>query len=57
MIEKADHVIDIGPAAGKHGGEIVSEGSPKTIFKTPYLNGRLFERDERDRHSEATKKR
>ena len=28
MIERADHVIDIGPKAGKHGGEIISEGSP-----------------------------
>ncbi len=44
MIESADHVIDIGPAAGKHGGEIVSEGTPETITKThtltaDYLNG------------------
>lgn len=44
MIEKADHVIDIGPAAGKHGGEIVSEGSPTEILKhhtltADYLNG------------------
>jgi len=28
MIEHADYVIDIGPAAGKFGGEIVSEGTP-----------------------------
>ncbi|NJB70043.1 excinuclease ABC subunit A [Saonia flava] len=28
MIEHADHVIDIGPKAGKHGGEIISEGKP-----------------------------
>jgi len=28
MIERADHVIDIGPKAGKHGGEIISEGKP-----------------------------
>ncbi|OIQ38580.1 MAG: excinuclease ABC subunit A [Bacteroidetes bacterium MedPE-SWsnd-G1] len=27
MIEKADYVLDIGPGAGRHGGEIVSEGS------------------------------
>src|SRR5690606_3806365 len=31
MIENADHVIDIGPAAGRHGGEIVSEGTPAEI--------------------------
>jgi len=44
MIEHADHVIDIGPAAGKHGGEIVSEGSPSEILKhgtltADYLSG------------------
>ncbi|MCL4171034.1 UNVERIFIED_CONTAM: hypothetical protein GTU68_008052, partial [Idotea baltica] len=31
MIERADHVIDIGPHAGKHGGEIISEGTPKEL--------------------------
>lgn len=45
MIESADYVIDIGPAAGKYGGEIVSEGTPKEIEKhdtltADYLNGR-----------------
>tara|TARA_R110002012_G_scaffold41736_5_gene114103 strand:+ start:5909 stop:8740 length:2832 start_codon:yes stop_codon:yes gene_type:complete len=45
MIESADYVIDIGPAAGRHGGEIVSEGTPKEIEKhntltADYLNGK-----------------
>ncbi len=31
MIERADHVIDIGPKAGKHGGEIISEGKPQDL--------------------------
>jgi excinuclease ABC subunit A len=31
MIEHADHVIDIGPRAGKHGGEIISEGPPEEL--------------------------
>jgi excinuclease ABC subunit A len=31
MIESADHVIDIGPRAGKHGGEIISEGTPTEL--------------------------
>jgi excinuclease ABC subunit A len=44
MIERADYVIDIGPAAGKHGGQIVSEGTPQEILKhhtltAQYLNG------------------
>ena len=44
MIERADHVIDIGPKAGKHGGEIISEGNPEELMKhhtltADYLNG------------------
>lgn len=31
MIERADHVIDIGPKAGKNGGEIISEGTPEEL--------------------------
>ncbi|MEO9513703.1 MAG: excinuclease ABC subunit UvrA [Flavobacteriaceae bacterium] len=33
MIEHADHVIDIGPKAGRHGGEIISEGKPEELRK------------------------
>ncbi len=42
----ADHVIDIGPGAGVHGGEIIAEGTPKEIMAHPesltgqYLTGR-----------------
>ena len=44
MIEQADHVIDIGPMAGKHGGEIISQGTPKDILNSgtmtaDYLSG------------------
>lgn len=31
----ADHLIDIGPGAGKHGGEIVSQGTPEDVMKDP----------------------
>jgi excinuclease ABC subunit A len=33
MIERADYVIDIGPKAGKFGGEIISIGTPKELLK------------------------
>lgn len=44
MILSADHIIDIGPGAGVHGGMIVAEGVPEAILKTgtltaAYLNG------------------
>jgi excinuclease ABC subunit A len=40
----ADHLIDVGPQAGKHGGTIVSAGSPKDVLESnsdtaSYLNG------------------
>lgn len=46
MIEEADHVIDIGPKAGKHGGEIVWQGKPDKIksahtLTADYLNETL----------------
>ena len=44
MILSADHIIDIGPGAGVHGGLIVAEGTPEDILKADtltaaYLNG------------------
>ncbi len=44
MILSADHIIDIGPGAGVHGGEIVAEGTPGDIMQSDtltaaYLNG------------------
>jgi excinuclease ABC subunit A len=37
MIMEADHVIDMGPAAGVHGGEVVGEGTPKQFAKARTL--------------------
>src|SRR6202008_774742 len=44
MILEADHVIDMGPAAGLHGGQIVAQGTPAELMTahtltTSYLNG------------------
>ena len=46
MIERADYVIDIGPKAGKFGGEIITQGTPKQLLQehtttAQYLNGEL----------------
>ena len=44
-ILEADHVIDLGPGAGVHGGEIVAQGTPREIIANPnsitgqYLGG------------------
>jgi excinuclease ABC subunit A len=34
-IMSADHVIDLGPGAGVHGGEVVAAGTPEEIMKEP----------------------
>ena len=34
-IEEADYIVDIGPAAGIHGGEVVAAGTPDEIRKNP----------------------
>lgn len=46
MLE-ADHIVDIGPGAGEHGGEVVAQGTAKEIMKNKnsitgaYLSGRM----------------
>jgi excinuclease UvrABC ATPase subunit len=42
MIERADYVIDIGPKAGKYGGEIISKGTLE-ILKTSYYYSDVHE--------------
>ncbi|HRN79246.1 MAG TPA: excinuclease ABC subunit UvrA [Ferruginibacter sp.] len=42
----ADHLVDIGPGAGTHGGRIVAAGTPQAVLKSAsdtakYLNGKL----------------
>lgn len=44
MMLEADYIVDIGPEAGRKGGEVVFEGTPKDMLKThtltaSYLNG------------------
>ena len=45
-IREADWVVDLGPAAGEHGGQVIAEGTPKQILAHPksltgqYLSGR-----------------
>ena len=46
-IRLADHVVDIGPGAGVHGGRVVAEGAPEAVMAHPesltgqYLSGRV----------------
>ncbi|WCK54144.1 excinuclease ABC subunit UvrA [Aneurinibacillus sp. Ricciae_BoGa-3] len=44
----SDYIIDIGPGAGMHGGEVVAQGTPREVMDNPksltgqYLSGRRF---------------
>jgi len=42
MILRADHIIDIGPMAGKNGGKIISEGNPEMIKKQKTLTAQYL---------------
>ena len=43
----ADHIVDIGPGAGEHGGKLVAQGTAQEIMKSPdsvtgaYLSGKI----------------
>ena len=56
-IHAADHVVDMGPGAGEHGGRIVAEGTPAQIIAHPdsltgaYLSGRCAIALPKQRHA------
>ena len=47
-MRSADYIVDIGPGAGEHGGEVVAEGTLEDIIKEPksitgqYLSGEKY---------------
>jgi excinuclease ABC subunit A len=46
MMLESDYIIDIGPGAGRHGGNVVAEGEPEEFLKinsttAKYLNGKI----------------
>ena len=44
MMLAADHIIDMGPYAGRHGGEIVAQGTPDEILKANTLTAGYLKR-------------
>lgn len=44
MILSSDHVVDMGPFAGRHGGEVVAQGTPKEILKFKTLTAEYLNR-------------
>ena len=45
MIESADHIVDMGPLAGRHGGEVVAQGPPKAIREADTLTGMYLRKE------------
>lgn len=43
MMLKADYIIDVGPGAGRHGGEVVAEGTPKDFIKLQSTTAQYLE--------------
>ena len=41
-MREADWIIDLGPGAGKHGGKIIFEGTPKELFRASTLTGQYL---------------
>ena len=44
VIMSADEIIDFGPKAGKHGGQVVAQGSPEKLIKKKTLTGQYLAR-------------
>lgn len=42
VVKLADHVVDMGPGAGNHGGEVVFEGSYDELLKSDTITGRML---------------
>src|SRR6267378_2345521 len=57
-IRRADYVVDLGPGAGRHGGELVASGTPKEIMRAPasltgkYISGEM-QIEHREKRREA----
>jgi excinuclease ABC subunit A len=47
MMLSSDHIIDIGPGAGRHGGEIVAQGSPKAFLKNQSTTAQYLDNKKR----------
>lgn len=54
IIEKADHIIDMGPGAGTHGGEVVAQGPPEQIIDSGSITGKWMKEAEFEKREPRT---
>ena len=53
----ADHIVDIGPGAGEHGGQVIAQGTAQEIMQIPEsITGAISERQDSDTGSSDQKK-
>lgn len=50
IIKVADHIIDIGPEGGRHGGKLIASGTPESVAKLPHSHTGTFLKKELDWH-------
>ncbi|MFN5556516.1 MAG: excinuclease ABC subunit UvrA, partial [Chryseotalea sp.] len=60
MMLESDYIIDIGPGAGRHGGQVVAAGDPKSFIKNnsttaKYLTGKLGIDTKKERRKGSSK--
>ena len=61
IMRQSDYLVDIGPGAGVHGGEVVAQGKPEEFYKfensltADYLSGRRFISVPKQRRTGETK--
>ena len=55
IMRKADYVVDIGPLAGRKGGQVMFQGTPQMLMHTDTITARWLRREERmsDLHKKA----
>lgn len=56
MMLESDYILDIGPGAGRHGGQVIAEGTPEQFLRSKsktagYLNGKITIGYQRERRT------
>ena len=47
IMKKADYIVDIGPRAGRKGGQVMFQGTPQQLLKTDTITAKWLRREER----------
>jgi excinuclease ABC subunit A len=56
LIKAADHIVDLGPEGGKHGGQIIAQGTPEKVSRSRKSPTGKFLKDEMKEHTERFQK-